>query len=97
MSGRPHGVGAPLLSLGIPDFVMETRQPLRCRDDPDAWFAEGLRPRQARELCTGCAYLDPCAVYALERPEIWGVWGGTTRRERDALRRRRAVGELPAA
>ncbi|MGV9275971.1 WhiB family transcriptional regulator [Streptomyces griseosporeus] len=76
---------------------MEARERLPCRDDPDAWFVDGLRPRQARELCAGCAYLEPCLVYALGRPELWGVWGGTTRRERESLRRGRAAAELPAA
>ncbi|QIY95865.2 WhiB family transcriptional regulator [Streptomyces sp. S1D4-11] len=41
----------------------------------------------ARELCAGCGHLDACRVYGLENPELYGVWGGTTRRERQALRR----------
>ncbi|AEY90749.1 transcription factor WhiB [Streptomyces hygroscopicus subsp. jinggangensis 5008] len=41
-------------------------------------------------------YLDPCRVYAVERPELLGVWGGTTAREREALRRR-SEGEPAAA
>ncbi|WP_051753864.1 WhiB family transcriptional regulator [Streptomyces achromogenes] len=87
MSGQRHVFGAPLVALGIPPFVWEARERLLCRDDPDAFFADGVRPRQARALCAGCAYLDPCRVYAVERPELVGVWGGTTTRERQALRR----------
>ncbi|WP_381568328.1 WhiB family transcriptional regulator [Streptomyces eurythermus] len=75
--------------------MWEARERLLCRDDPDAFFAEGARPRQARALCAGCAYLDPCRVYAVERPELVGVWGGTTTRERQALRR--SVEGRPAA
>ncbi|AGF64907.1 transcription factor WhiB [Streptomyces hygroscopicus subsp. jinggangensis TL01] len=88
--------GGRLVSLGIPPFVWEARERLLCRDDPDAFFADGVRPRQARELCAGCMYLDPCRVYAVERPELLGVWGGTTAREREALRRR-SEGEPAAA
>ncbi|MER6065083.1 WhiB family transcriptional regulator [Streptomyces sp. NPDC001792] len=76
---------------------MEARERLRCRDDPDAFFAEGLRPRQAQSLCAGCAYLDPCRVYAMERPELVGAWGGTTTRERQALRRRASDGLAAAS
>ncbi|MFF4933576.1 WhiB family transcriptional regulator [Streptomyces griseofuscus] len=89
--------GAPLLALGIPDFVWEARERLRCRDDPDSYFAEGVRPRQAKVLCVGCAYLDECAAYALARPELLGVWGGTTARERRSLRRRPADGLAAAS
>ncbi|MGY4994085.1 WhiB family transcriptional regulator [Streptomyces sp. 900105245] len=75
-----------MVALGIPPFVWEARERLSCRDDPDAYFADGVRPRQARALCAGCVYIDPCAQFALERPELLGVWGGTTTRERRASR-----------
>ncbi|MFE1882666.1 WhiB family transcriptional regulator [Streptomyces diastatochromogenes] len=76
---------------------MEARELLRCRADPDAYFADGLRPERARALCVGCGYLEACGAYALERPELVGVWGGLTRGERGALRRRRSSGGLPTA
>ncbi|MEU7048070.1 WhiB family transcriptional regulator [Streptomyces eurythermus] len=95
MSGQHHVFGGPLVSLGIPPFVWEARERLVCRDDPEAFFAEGVRPRQARALCAGCTYVDPCRVFAVERPELVGVWGGTTARERQALRR--SVEAWPAA
>ncbi|MFJ3229771.1 WhiB family transcriptional regulator [Streptomyces sp. NPDC086787] len=90
MSQQHHLLGAPVVALGIPEFVTEALSPLQCREDPDAYFTDGLRPGQARVLCTGCGYVELCGAYALERPELWGVWGGTTRREREALRRRAA-------
>jgi WhiB family redox-sensing transcriptional regulator len=97
VSGQRHVFGGPLVALGIPEFVWDARERLQCRDTPEAFFAEGLRPRQARVLCAGCAYLGPCAVFALDRPELVGVWGGTTTQERRALRRQRSPGGLPAA
>jgi WhiB family redox-sensing transcriptional regulator len=75
------------VALGIPGFVVEACEPLRCRADPDAYVADGVRPPAARELCAGCGHLEACRAYGLENPELYGVWGGTTRRERQALRR----------
>ncbi|MFC8408546.1 WhiB family transcriptional regulator [Streptomyces griseoincarnatus] len=66
---------------------MEARESLQCREDPDAWFVEGLRQADAEALCEGCSFLDVCRAFALGRPELFGVWGGTTRRERERLRR----------
>lgn len=87
MSGH-HAAGArPTPALGIPEFVMEAREPVPCRVDPDAWFVEGLRQSDAEALCDGCSFLDVCEAFALERPELFGVWGGTTRRERERRRR----------
>lgn len=94
MSGHNFAGARPVVALGIPAFVLEAREGLRCREAPGEYFAKGLRPAQARVLCAGCGYVDPCRLFALERPELWGVWGGTTRCEREALRRR-TVGELP--
>ncbi|MFF3660050.1 WhiB family transcriptional regulator [Streptomyces olivochromogenes] len=83
-----HAAGArPVVALGIPAFAAEGREPLLCRADPDAYFASGVRPPAARVLCAGCGHLEACRAYGLENPELWGVWGGTTRRERQALRR----------
>ncbi|MET8134666.1 WhiB family transcriptional regulator [Streptomyces sp. NPDC005251] len=64
---------------------------MRCRADPDAYFADGVRASGARALCAGCGFLEACRVYALDRPALWGVWGGTTRLERVSLRRRAAA------
>ncbi|MFD5862614.1 WhiB family transcriptional regulator [Streptomyces chartreusis] len=63
---------------------------MRCRADPEAYFREGVRASGAQALCAGCSYLEACRLYALERPGLWGVWGGTTRMERMSLRRRAA-------
>lgn len=76
---------------------MEARERLRCRADPDAYFADRTRPEKARALCGGCSQLGPCRRFAMERPGLVGVWGGTTRREREALRRRLSSGGLPTA
>lgn len=40
----------------------------------------------ARSVCAACSVKDACREYALARPEIFGVWGGTTPSERRAIR-----------
>ncbi|MET7775367.1 WhiB family transcriptional regulator [Streptomyces mirabilis] len=71
---------------------MEAGGPLRCGEEPDAYFAAAVRPAAARLLCGGCSHLEACRSYAMEHPELVGVWGATTMRERQAVRRR-GVGE----
>jgi WhiB family redox-sensing transcriptional regulator len=77
----------------MPSFEMAA-----CRgDDLNLYFPlneasrspETLRQiNQAKEVCRGCPEITPCLTYALGRPESYGIWGGTTGPERDALRRR---------
>lgn len=56
--------------------------------DPEAWFPEkGGSPRDARRMCDSCRFLDACRDYALDRPELEGIWGGTSKKERQQLRR----------
>lgn len=56
--------------------------------DVEAYFPEkGESPKAARDTCVDCDFRRPCLAYALTHHE-WGVWGGTTERERRELRRR---------
>ncbi|MGW4541606.1 WhiB family transcriptional regulator [Streptomyces chartreusis] len=88
LSAQHHVAGARPVELGVPDFVVAAGEPVRCRSDPEAYFADGVRSRGALALCSGCSFLEACRAYAVERPALWGVWGGTTRMERVSLRRR---------
>ncbi|HZR47898.1 MAG TPA: WhiB family transcriptional regulator [Streptosporangiaceae bacterium] len=64
-----------------------------CRHaDPELFFpvsVTGPAVRQAeaaKTVCRGCTVRENCLSYALEiMPE--GIWGGTTREERQAARR----------
>jgi hypothetical protein len=47
--------------------------------------------RDAKLVCFGCAFREPCLEGALQRNEPWGIWGGMTERERQAERKRRGV------
>jgi WhiB family redox-sensing transcriptional regulator len=63
-----------------------------CRQtDPELWFPEkGGSNEQARRLCRSCPFITPCLRYALDNREHWGVWGGTSERERRKMLRRSA-------
>jgi WhiB family redox-sensing transcriptional regulator len=54
----------------------------------DEWFPEkGGSSRQAKKVCRGCEVRAECLQYALEHDERWGIWGGTSERQRRTMRR----------
>lgn len=74
------------------------QQDAACRELPVEMFVgpEGETPTQRRrreaaavEICASCPVRVDCLNHALEQPEWYGVWGGTTESERAAERRRR--------
>ena len=51
--------------------------------DPDFWFPpKGSTGVPAKLLCEGCPVMTECLQYALDNREPWGVWGGTSERDR---------------
>lgn len=55
--------------------------------DPEVFYPEvGGSSRQAKVVCTGCPVRRECLEYALTHDERFGVWGGTSERERRRLR-----------
>lgn len=42
----------------------------------------------ALRICSTCPVREECLAYALEARERYGIWGGTTERERRRLLRR---------
>jgi WhiB family redox-sensing transcriptional regulator len=92
--------------LTLPEFLTAATA-LCAQTDPDLFHS--TRPtdqEQAKTLCAACPLRTACLDWALDRSEI-GVWGGTTTRERAALRRgsswldeegriRRPCGDEPA-
>jgi hypothetical protein len=59
-----------------------------CIDGPKATLFPGAggSVRRAHKLCGACHVHSECS-YALEDPEIQGVWAGTTCRQRAGMRR----------
>ena len=56
--------------------------------DPEWFFPElpGLAGNKAKAICNGCAVRKPCLDAALWE-SVCGIWGGTTKAERVAMRR----------
>jgi WhiB family redox-sensing transcriptional regulator len=54
---------------------------------PEDQGRQGLRARQqrAKQICRNCPVLDDCREHALRAPEVQGIWGATTPRERAHL------------
>ncbi|MGW0018148.1 WhiB family transcriptional regulator [Rhodococcus sp. NPDC003382] len=48
------------------------------------------RERTALEICARCAVVDRCRQHAVETGEAFGIWGGTTERARQSIRRIRS-------
>jgi WhiB family redox-sensing transcriptional regulator len=60
-----------------------------CREaDPTLFFASRrVDERAALAVCSTCTVQDECLSFALETRERFGVWGGTSERERKRLLR----------
>ena len=56
---------------------------------PEPFFPEarGASPRDARRICAKCEVRAECLAYALEHPEVQGVWGGLSEKQRRDPRR----------
>lgn len=83
-----------LSSVGYPRAWTEVTLPgdLWRRDaacshvDPELFYPEkGGSAAAAKRICEGCPVRAECLVWALERGERFGVWGGLSERERRRL------------
>ena len=62
--------------------------------DPDQFFPDkGHATRPARLVCARCGVRAECLQYALDNGERFGVWGGHSVEEREALGAARAPAE----
>jgi WhiB family redox-sensing transcriptional regulator len=66
-----------------------------CRNaDPELFFAERgaagrvQQVRDAKAVCGRCQVREICLAYAMSRPDLDGVLGGTTEKERHVMRSR---------
>lgn len=54
--------------------------------DPESFFPDkGGSTREAKNVCASCNVAAECLDYALDNNERFGIWGGTTERERRRL------------
>lgn len=89
--------------FSIPPGALDWQEDAACRgtaiDDPTKFFPEKTmyaRGRELREICGRCSVKSECLEWALDH-EHYGMWGGTSEKERIVIRRRRRVGEQIAA
>lgn len=63
-----------------------------CRGmDPGIFFPQtDQEAEQALAVCRICAVQEECLEYAISAKERYGIWGGTTERERRRIMRRSA-------
>ncbi|MER5366529.1 WhiB family transcriptional regulator [Streptomyces sp. NPDC002722] len=67
-------------------------------EDPELFFPVGsinsgpatIQTDDAKAVCHRCPVTEQCLAWAVEMGPVEGIWGGTTERERRALRRRPA-------
>lgn len=83
--------------LDAPKFLSNGDAPC-AETDPDAFFPDdpldgtkSFRPtysheNNAKKVCAECPYRLECLKYALDNPELQGIWGGTTERDRKNIR-----------
>ena len=61
-----------------------------CRElDPDLFFPIGPSVSQiaeAKQVCDACPVQRTCLSWAIKHHQAYGIWGGTTEPERQALR-----------
>jgi WhiB family transcriptional regulator, redox-sensing transcriptional regulator len=71
--------------------------------DPDLFFpisSTGTAERQiarAKMICAGCRVRRECLDFALGHDQVYGIWGGTTREDRQRERRRKRRAAAAAA
>ena len=68
----------------------DPREPACRAENPELFFptsaASPKRIDEAKAVCLRCPRLDPCLAYAL-RNNVEGVWGATSYKERQRMRR----------
>lgn len=55
--------------------------------DGERGHARAMRERRAKAICEACPVLESCRAHALEVAEPYGIWGGLSESERDAILR----------
>jgi WhiB family redox-sensing transcriptional regulator len=71
--------------LGRPPWMADAA----CAEHPELSFvpSRGEPTEPLKGVCRRCLVLDECLAYALADPDLQGVWGATSKRERDDFRR----------
>ena len=80
-------------STGLWDWYLDLdwMQAAACRGRTEVNFFPSKEDTSAPAMavCSICPVTVPCLAYALARPELVGIWGGTSHRRRMTLLGRR--------
>lgn len=78
--------------FGAADGKDWQEQGLCAQTDPELFFPDkGGSTRDAKRVCQACPIRSQCLEYAFAHDERWGIWGGTSPRERRKLKKRADV------
>lgn len=59
--------------------------------DPEVFFPDDRGDGgRAKAICATCPVRVDCAEFAISQPNLSGIWGGTSYKERARIRRQRA-------
>jgi WhiB family redox-sensing transcriptional regulator len=54
-----------------------------CKTKGNIFFSEEIDDiRRSKRICLTCPFADKCLQIAINKEEIYGVWGGLSQRER---------------
>jgi WhiB family redox-sensing transcriptional regulator len=91
IASAPTGPIATPASTAAPE--RDWRSDALCTQiDPDLFFpkkGDAGQAKQARAVCARCPVREQCLTAALEADERFGIFGGLSVRQRDALKRER--------
>lgn len=92
-------------SFDVPDFLKNGDVP--CAETfPDMFFPDEPKggmiqvrttyeyENSAKKVCAECPYRAACLIFAMEDPELSGIWGGLTEAERFNLANGRRGAEI---
>jgi WhiB family redox-sensing transcriptional regulator len=67
---------------------MEWLDQAKCKDQRPAVFfpTQGGDAATPKRICMACPVRQQCLDYALAQPELTGIWGGTSHRQREKIR-----------
>jgi WhiB family redox-sensing transcriptional regulator len=78
--------------IALAKAIQKHGEPVCATTDPDMFFPpvgnEDGVARKAKKICQACPMMSECLTYALANEEMFGIWGGTSPRERQRMRRR---------
>ena len=85
--------GAPPCAESFPDafFTEEKSETFVLRNGKErtqSWARYDYE-KEAKSLCAECPYKARCLEYAVNNPDLLGIWGGMTERQRRAIRKAR--------